>query len=285
MHVVVLGSSPWLIQQGLNESLAGRYEYLRLGHWSFSEMQEAFDLSLDEYLYFGGYPSSLRLMRDEVRWGAFVRGSLIQPNIEKDIFEERRVDKKALLKALFEVGCAHSGQIISLNKLLGQLQDAGNTVTLAHHLELLSAAGLLCGLQKYSDQPIRRRNTVPKFNALNPALISAMGDHSFAEARADRSYWGRLTESAVGAHLQNHVHTGYKLFYWRDSPHEVDFVAAKGQQLLAIEVKSGKSRGAQQGLDAFMERFPRARPLIVGTGGTPIADFLIRPPLSWFDAP
>jgi predicted AAA+ superfamily ATPase len=284
LHVVLLGSSPWQMQKGLTESLAGRYEPLPMAHWSYAEMQEAFDFSLDEYVYFGGYPGSASLIRDESRWRQYVRDSLIRPNIENDILQMTRVDKPALLKNLFELGCgAYSGQLISFTKLLGQLQDAGNTVTLAHYLDLLSQAGLLTGLQKYAGQEHRQRSSPPKLNAHNTALISALGNYSFEDAKGDRSYWGRLVESSVGAHLINNKPDDCTLYYWRESPHEVDFVLAKGQKLLAIEVKSGPSFAALKGLSDFTQKFQNAIPLIVGEGGVALQDFLSRPVETWLE--
>lgn len=283
MHVILLGSSPWLMQKGLTESLAGRYEPIRMTHWSYSEMQSAFDFSLDEYFYFGGYPGSAGLIRDERRWREYVRGALIHPNIEKDILQMTRVDKPALLKTLFELGCAYSGQIISYTKLQGQLQDAGNTVTLAHYLDLLSQAGLLTGLSKYAIQKHRQRASSPKLNALNTALISAQGGYSFTDARNDRSYWGRLVESAVGAHLCNSVPDGCLVQYWRESPDEVDFVLSNGRKLIALEVKSGMGFATPKGLKVFTEKFSTARPLIVGEGGIPLAEFMSRPAEDWLE--
>jgi predicted AAA+ superfamily ATPase len=283
MHVILLGSSPWLMQKGLTESLAGRYEPIRMTHWSYPEMQAAFDFSLDEYFYFGGYPGSAGLIRNERRWREYVRGALIHPNIEKDILQMTRVDKPALLKTLFELGCAYSGQIISYTKLQGQLQDAGNTVTLAHYLDLLSQAGLLTGLSKYAIQKHRQRASSPKLNALNTALISAQGGYSFADARNDRSYWGRLVESAVGAHLCNTIPDGCLVQYWRESPDEVDFVLSNGRKLVAIEVKSGTGFATPKGLKVFTEKFSTARPLIVGEGGIPLAEFMSRPAEDWLE--
>lgn len=283
MHVILLGSSPWLMQKGLTESLAGRYELIRMNHWSYPEMQDAFDFSLDEYLYFGGYPGSARLIREERRWREYVRGALIHPNIEKDILQMTRVDKPALLKNLFELGCAYSGQIVSYTKLLGQLQDAGNTVTLAHYLDLLSRAGLLAGLSKYAGQKHRQRASSPKLNALNTALIAAVTGYAFAEARADRSYWGRLVESAVGAHLCNTASDNCQVCYWRESPNEVDFVLTDGRRLAAIEVKSGATFAAPKGLGAFAEKFKQARQIVVGEGGIPLAELMSRPAEDWLE--
>lgn len=284
LHIVLLGSSPWLMQKGLTESLAGRYEPIRMVHWSYTEMQEAFDFSLEEYLYFGGYPGSAGLIHDESRWRRYLRNALIQPNIEHDILQMTRVDKPALLKALFELGCGtYSGQILSLTKIIGNLQDAGNAVTLSHYLDLLSHAGLLTGLQKYAGHDHRRRASPPKFNVHNTALMSALGNYGFSEAKHDRSYWGRLVESAVGSHLINTKPENSELYYWRESPHEVDFVFKKGQKLLAIEVKSGLDFSTPKGLSAFTQHFPEAQAMIVGEGGVALHDFLSRPVDSWFE--
>lgn len=284
MHVILLGSSPWLMQKGLTESLAGRYEPIRMTHWSYAEMQEAFDFSLDEYIYFGGYPGSAGLIHDERRWREYVRSALIHPNIEKDILQMTRVDKPALLKTLFELGCAYSGQMISYNKLQGQLQDAGNTVTLAHYLDLLSQAGLLTGLQKYAGQEHRQKASSPKLNALNTGLISALGGYTFDEARNDRSYWGRMVESCVGAHLCNTAPADdCKVQYWRESPDEVDFVLSNKSKLTAIEVKSGTGFAKPKGLAAFTGKYNAARQLIVGEGGVPLAEFLTRPAVDWLE--
>ena len=286
LHVVLLGSSPWLMNKGLSESLLGRYELVRMSHWSFREMQEAFDFSLEEYIYFGGYPGSAPLIRDEQRWRDYVRVSLINPNIETDILQMTRVDKPALLKALFELGCgAYSGQIIALGKLQGQLQDAGNTVTLSHYLDLLDQAGLLVGLQKYAGQVHRQRASPPKLNARNTALISALAGYSFEEARADRSYWGRLVESAVGAHLVNTAGEDCRIHYWRESPHEVDFVLTGKRGLVAVEVKSGERYAAPVGLGSFCSKFTGARPVIVGAGGIPLVEFLSHPAAYWLEPP
>ena len=284
LHVVLLGSSPWLMQRSLTESLAGRYEAIPMSHWSYVEMQEAFDFSLEEYIYFGGYPGSAPLIQNESRWRHYVRDAMIRPNIEHDILQKTRVDKPSLLNALFELGSgAYSGQILSMTKIIGNLQDAGNTVTLSHYLDLLSHAGLLTGLQKYAGHAHRRRASPPKFNVHNTALMSALGNYSFSEAKHDRSYWGRLVESAVGSHLINTKPEDSELYYWRESPHEVDFVFKKGQKLLAIEVKSGLDFSRPKGLAAFVQHFSEAQSMIVGEDGVALHDFLSRPVDSWFE--
>ncbi len=274
LHVILLGSSPWLMQKGLTESLAGRYELIRMSHWSYTEMQAAFDFSLDEFIYFGGYPGSAKLIRDEQRWQSYIRASLIQPNIEKDILQMTRVDKPALLKLMFELGSQYSGQIISYNKLVGQLQDAGNTVTLAHYLHLLTQAGLLTGLSKYAGEKHRQRSSSPKLNVLNTSLMSALNSYTFAEALADRSYWGRLVESAIGAHLYNTGIDECEVQYWREGGNEVDFILSTSNKLVAIEVKSGKSYAKPKGLNAFTDTYKKSRVIIVGEGGISIPEFL-----------
>jgi len=246
-------------------------------------MHDAFDFTLEEYLYFGGYPGSARFIRDESRWRQYVSASLIAPNIERDILMMSRVEKPALLKRLFELSCAYSGQILSYSKMLGQLQDAGNVVTLAHYLDLLSNAGLITGLHKYSGQKVRQRASSPKLNALNSALITALSGYSFAEARADKTFWGRLVESAVGAHLFNTLHSDCQLFHWRESPHEVDYVLQGGRALVAIEVKSGRVRGHVPGLSEFQDRFHSQRSLVVGQGHISLAEFLSFPARHWLD--
>jgi predicted AAA+ superfamily ATPase len=284
LHIILLGSSPWLMQKGLTESLAGRYEPIRMAHWSYIEMQAAFDFSLDEYIYFGGYPGSAHLIRDESRWRQYVRSALIHPNIEMDILQMTRVDKPALLKALFELGCgAYSGQIIAFDKLRGQLVDAGNTTTLAHYLQLLSQAGLLTGLSKFAMQPFRKRASSPKLNAHNTALISALAGYTFAEAIGDRSYWGRLVESTVGAHLINTATNDCEVGYWRESPVEVDFVLTNGRKTLAIEVKSGAKYATPKGLEVFVGKFKEARSLIIGEGGVSLPEFLSHPADYWLE--
>jgi predicted AAA+ superfamily ATPase len=284
MHVVLLGSSAWLMQQGMRESLQGRYEVLHLTHWSFAEMQRAFNVSVDEFIYFGGYPGSARLYGEGQRWRQYIRDAMIEPNIGIDILQMVRVDKPALLKNLFELGCgAYSGQIVALTKLLGELTDAGNTVTLSKYLQLLSQAELLTGLEKFAMQALRRRASPPKFNVHNTALMSALAGHDFDAARADHTHWGRLLESAVGAHLINTRQPDTQLGYWRESPLEVDFVLHGHQGLLAIEVKSGKKFAQPKGLEAFCSQYAKARPLLVGEGGVPVAEFLARPADDWIN--
>ena len=282
LHVVILGSAPLLIQSGLSESLAGRYESIHVRHWSFAEMSRAFDFDLPTYLYFGGYPGAAPFVRESDRWRGYILDALIAPNIERDLLALTRVDKPALLRRLFELGAAYSGEILSYNKMLGQLQDTGNTTTLARYLDLLSSAGLLAGLLKYSNRPHLGKSSSPKFNVLNTALMTAGSGYSFDEAQADRTYWGRIVESAVGAHLFNTATSDIRLHYWREGSLEVDFVLQWGDRAIAIEVKSGLHRGDLRGMDTFVERFRPHGSLLVGEGGVPLNEFLTAPAGHWF---
>ena len=285
LHVVLLGSAPLLVQRGMSDSLAGRYETIRLNHWSFEEMSAAFGYDLPSYLYFGGYPGSASLIRDEGRWRAYIADSLIEPNIERDILAMERVDKPALLKRLFELGASYSGQILSYNKMLGQLHDAGNTTTLARYLDLLASAGLIAGLSKFYGRAVRARASSPKLNVLNTALMAVFSGYTFEEAMADRTFWGRLVESAVGAHLFNTATPELRLHYWRENARKVDFVLQRGRKLAAFEVKSGTRRRSVSGLAAFRERFGCDASIVVGADGIPLTEFLSTPANEWFGVP
>jgi predicted AAA+ superfamily ATPase len=285
LKVVLLGSAPLLMQQGLTESLAGRFENLHVPHWSYAEMQTAFGFSLEQYLYFGGYPGAAPLVKDPQRWRRYLLDSLIETTIARDVLLMTRVDKPALLRRLFELGCRYSGQVLSYTKMLGQLQDAGNATTLAHYLELLSGAGMLTGLQKFAGQAVRQRGSSPKLQVLNTALMTAQSGLSHDEARTDREFRGRLVESAVGAHLANAAAGGEcELFYWRERSQEVDFVVRVGRAVIAIEVKSGRAPDAFPGLGAFAEAFKPKRTLLVGADGISLEEFLTRPVQHWLQA-
>jgi predicted AAA+ superfamily ATPase len=285
LKAVVLGSAPLLIAQGLTESLAGRFETLRLPHWSYAEMREAFDFTFDQYLYFGGYPGAAPLAKDPVRWARYIADSLIETSIARDVLLLTRVDKPALLRRLFELACRYSGQILSYTKMLGQLQDAGNTTTLAHYLDLLAGAGMVCGLPKYAGDAARSRGSSPKLQVLNTALMTVTAGVSPEEAQSDREFRGRLVESAVGAHLANAAVAGdCELFYWRDRGQEVDFVVKTGSRLTAIEVKSGRAPQAHAGTAAFAAAFKVKRTLLIGADGVQVEEFLQRPVTEWLAA-
>jgi len=283
LRVVALGSSPLLLQKGLTESLAGRFEAIRIPHWSFDEMRRAFKFDLDRFLVFGGYPGAAALVRDQARWAAYVRESLVDTTLNLDVLQLSRVDKPALLRRLFELACTHSGQQLSYQKMLGQLQDAGNTVTLAHYLRLLEAAGMVRGIEKYAGDMIRQRASSPKFQVLNTALTSALAGDEPRKLLASPDLRGRLVESAVGAHLANAAATGRcRLFYWRERNLEVDFVVERAGKVLAIEVKSGRRRDGLPGVGAFLKAYPKARTLLVGADGVAVEEFLLKPVEAWF---
>lgn len=274
IKVILLGSSRLLIQKGLTESLAGRFETLYLGHWSYTEMQEAFGWNIQQYVYFGGYPGSATLINDDERWKNYIKDSLIETSISKDILMLTRVDKPALLKRLFELGCLYSGQILSYTKIIGQLQDAGNTTTLANYLKLLSDCGLLGGLDKYAGDIIRKRGSSPKLQVYNNALITSQSNDTYKKATINPELWGRLVESSVGAHLINYtISERFNLYYWRDGNYEVDFILEKGDEVIGLEVKSGM-RAENAGMRVFAERFNPKKVLLVGTGGIPYDEFL-----------
>lgn len=282
LHVVLLGSAQFLMQQGLGESLAGRFELIRVPHWPFAEMQAAFGWDVERFIYFGGYPGAAVLSGDEFRWRSYVLDAIIEPTLSRDVLQLARIDKPALLRRLFVLGCNYSGQILSYQKMVGQLQDAGNTTTLAHYLTLLNSAWMLAGLDKFAGDLARSRASSPKLLVLNTALLTAQHSFDYQSARQDGEQWGRLVESAVGAYLYNALPPNMTLNYWRERNAEVDFVIQHGTRLLAVEVKSGRNRGVLAGLEAFAKLFPNVTKLVVGTGGIPLDVFLATPVQAWF---
>ena len=279
LKVVLLGSSRLLLKKGLTESLAGRFELIRMPHWSYTEMRDAFGLTLDEYIYYGGYPGPAHMIHDERRWRKYIKDSLVSPAIEKDVVMTSNIYKPALMKQLFELGCTYSAEILSLTKLMGQLQDAGNVTTLAAYLDILDQCALLTGLQKYANDEARKRASIPKYQVYNNALLTAYKGRNFEADRTDTNAWGRWVESAVGAHLLSMAdELDYEVYYWRESSrnksdNEVDFIVVRDGEITAIEVKSGR-RGMNSGLPAFVEAFHPIRSFVVGTGGVSIEYFL-----------
>lgn len=274
IKVLLLGSSRVLLEKGLSESLGGRFEEIRMTHWSYPEMKECFGMSLDEYLYYGGYPGAADLIQDPDRWEQYIQSAIIDATINKDILMNTAISKPALLKQTFELGAAYSGELLSLTKMLGSLQDAGNTVTLAGYVNLLDESGLLCGLLKYSIDSARRRSSVPKFQVYNNALKMVFNPHTFEQAIMDRKEWGRIYESGIGSYLvsQAFVHR-FEVFYWRERNDEVDFIIRKKGTVIAIEVKSNAEKSTT-GLNKFKERFHPLSAFIVGDGGLSAEDFL-----------
>lgn len=281
LKVVLLGSSRLLLKKGLTESLAGRYELIRMPHWSMREMRDAFGVTLDQYIYFGGYPGPAHMINDERRWRKYIKDSLVAPAIEKDVILTSNIYKPALMKQLFELGCSYSAEILSLTKLMGQLQDAGNVTTLAGYLGILDQCALLTALQKYAKDDARKRGSIPKYQVYNNALLTAYKGRGFTADRTDTQIWGRWVESAVGTHLLSMAdELDYDVYYWREPSRnkeekdkEVDFIIVNDGEVTAIEVKSGR-RGINSGLPAFVEAFRPKRSFVVGTGGVSLEDFL-----------
>ncbi|MEY4862605.1 MAG: hypothetical protein RLZ51_700 [Pseudomonadota bacterium] len=277
LRVVILGSAPLLIARELSESMAGRFEVTRLGHWRFSEMREAFGLSLDEFVFYGGYPGAAELIGQPRRWASYVNDALIETTLGKDVLMLAPVLKPALMHRVFDLARRYSGQILSYQKMMGQLDDAGNTTTLAHYLSLLEAAGIVCGLQKFAGQVVRQRGSSPKLQVFNTALMGAasvLAGEDLSTVRQSPERWGRFVESAVGAELlarhPEHSSLAPVIRYWNKGQQEVDFVVQQGQDLLAIEVKSGLASRPVPGLEAFLKLTPAARPIRLGTGGMPL---------------
>jgi predicted AAA+ superfamily ATPase len=284
LKIVLLGSSRLLLQQGLTESLTGRYELIPMLHWTYTEMKAAFGYSAEDYAWFGGYPGPAELVNDERRWKDYLLNSIIEPSISRDILMLTRVDKPALLRQTFELGCLYSGQQLSYNKMIGQLQDAGNTTTLANYLTLLGEAGLLQGLQKYAGSAVSTRNTSPKLQVYNTALMTALTQHSRQRIQQDAAAWGRWVENAVGMHLLNASRQQhFDLWYWRDGNYEIDFVAQKADQLVVIEVKSG-NRLKNSGLKRFEKKFGPCKKYLVGADGLSWQSFIEIDPQLLFDA-
>jgi predicted AAA+ superfamily ATPase len=282
IKLILLGSSQLLLQKGLSESLAGRFELIQMPHWSYNEMKRAFGVNEEQFVLFGSYPGAADLIGEEERWKNYILNSLIETTISKDIFQLNRVDKPALLKRLFELGCNYSGQILSYSKMLGQLQDAGNTTTLSHYLNLLDNAGLLSGIEKFYVEKMRQKASSPKFMVQNTALMTALSDNSIDYFRSTPNVWGRLVESAMGAHLLRYAKQGfYKLYYWNDSRVEVDFVLIKDSKTIALEIKSG-AKNKRTGLNVFKKRYNPYKIYMIGSSGISWEEFLTFNPVELF---
>ncbi|MBI5527792.1 MAG: ATP-binding protein [Deltaproteobacteria bacterium] len=282
LRTVILGSSSLLVQKGLNESLAGRFELIPFRHWSFAECREAFGVDLEHFVFFGGYPGAIALLLaaggDEVRWQQYVRDALIEPVLGRDILLMNPIEKPALLRQVFHLACAHPAEILAFAKMVGQLQDAGNATTVASYLDLLGSAGLVVPLSRFSGSVVRQRASSPKILILDNALTNAAVGREFDVAKADGARWGRLAENAVGAHLYNLLsHRGAALHYWRERGDEVDFVVKKGETIVGVEVKSGRAK-IGKGIQAFCKRFKGSKALVVGGDEMPLEEFLLGDP-------
>lgn len=281
VRLLILGSSALMMQEGLTESLAGRFFLHRCSHWGYQECQAAFGWSLEQWIYFGGYPGAAAFTANETNWKRYITDSLIETVLARDVLQMSKVAKPVLLRHLFALAATLPAQCVSYTKMLGQLLDAGNTTTLAHYLKLLEAAFLASGLELFSRGVQRKRGSSPKLVLWNNALVNALSTRSFTEAIADTIWWGRLVENAVGAHLCNSLNSvEYSVTYWREGDFEVDYVISRGRDVWAVEVKSGSS-GKTAGLNRFRNRYPEAKTLLVGAQGIPLVEFFSKPVGGW----
>lgn len=277
LKVILLGSPRLLSQKGLEESLEGRFETIKMGYWDWQEMHEAFGFSMDEYVYFGGFPGLAPDIQDEDRWRNLMEDSIISPILTRDILEIEEIRNPALLRQVFELACIESAKELSLTKMQGTM-NSGTVPTIKNYLDILNKSMIVQPLQNYSPSRVKEKQSVPKMQVFNNAFRNRFGTFSFDEARVDPAEWGRLVESAVGAHLANRAMTDdYELFYWRNERRqECDYVLRKGQALVAIEVKSG-SVDKTVGFEKFKERFADkvTAAFIVGPHALPLDDFFI----------
>lgn len=273
IRLLILGSSALLIHHGLTESLAGRFFLNRFTHWSWPECAEAFGWSLNDWLYFGGYPGGEIFKKDSFRWKQYITDSLIDTVISKDVLQLNPITKPALLHNLFGLAATFPSQIFSYNKMLGQLQEAGNTTTVAHYLRILGQAYLVSGLELFAKGQIRKRGSSPKFILWNNALINGLSLKDQQQSLAEPVWWGRIVENAVGAYLLNSLAgRPISITYWRKGSAEVDFVLHSGEQIVALEIKSGR-QGKTSGLQAFKKEYKNASIRIIGANGIPLEEF------------
>ena len=283
LRVVLLGSSALLVQAGLTESLTGRFFLHRCMHWGWPECRTAFGWDLDDWLYFGGYPGAAAFADDEQAWRQYVSDAMVETVLSRDVFQLSNITKPVLMRHLFGLAAQYPAQIVSYTKLMGQLQDAGNTTTLAHYLRLLESAFLVSGLEQYSAGQIRKRGSSPKLVFWNNALIHAMSGRTRRTTFGDGAWMGRIVENAIGAQLLNRLQGAeWSVTYWRDGNKEVDFVVRRGSRLWGIEIKSGRP-GKLSGMEAFRRRYPKAGAWLIGAEGIALETFFARDPATFFE--
>jgi predicted AAA+ superfamily ATPase len=269
LHLIVTGSSALMLKKG-SESLAGRFEKHELLQWSFPEMKEAFGYSLEDFVLRGGYPGTAVIKDEEARWKDYIRSSLIETVLTKDILSLSNITKPSLLRQLFSIACSHPAQIVAYTNFLGQLADAGNTTTLSDYRLLLEDAYLLKTLGKWSGSVVRSRASKPKWIISDNSLVTALSNLSLIEIYRSPLY-GRLVENAVINHINK---ISSPVYYWREKDMEVDAVIQNSGKLIAIEVKSGNRIRSRTGLNAFVKQFTKSSPLIIGTGGISVEEVL-----------
>jgi predicted AAA+ superfamily ATPase len=257
MRIVLLGSASWTIEQGLGDTLAGRFEIIRAFHWTYKECTQAFAWDFQTYLKFGGYPVPAQFIGEPERWKQFLLDSIIEPMLSKDILPLKQIAKPALFRQAFALAMSYPAQEISINKLMGQLQEGGNTTTLKNYLDLMESGYAIRLLEKYSTRPLSRKSSSPKLVPLCPALI-----HAFVPAKQvdqEPEWFGRVFENVIGAHLCQHF---LEVSYWREGNSEVDYVVDWEGRLIAIEIKSGRKKSSK-GLNEFKSRFPKAESVLM----------------------
>jgi uncharacterized protein len=258
LHVVVSGSSSLHIGKGARETMAGRYERLQLLHWSAAEIAERFGVTaskaVEQTVQYGSYPGAVSLLSDLTRWREYVRQSIMEPAVGRDLMMLETIRKPALLRQVFALCTGHPAEIISLQKLCGQLTDKGSLETVAHYLHVLEEAYLVAAVPKYSEKALRQRAAPPKLIVLNNAFLGATSNRLPPQPDAEPERWGRWVENACLAHAWN---AGQQVCYWRAEPYEVDMVLDGSWGRWAIEVKSGPY--ALNDLDGLLEFCRRNR--------------------------
>jgi len=275
LKVILLGSSRVLLQKGLNESLEGRFEPLKMGYWEWSEMRDAFGFTMQQYIYFGGFPGLALDIHDEDRWRGLMEDTVITPILSRDILEIEEIRNPALLRQVFELASIESARELSLTKMQGTM-NSGTVPTIKNYLNVLDQTMTVKPMQKYAPSVIKEKNSIPKMQIYNSAFRNCYGRFTFEEAVTNPSEWGRQVESAVGAHLANRSQLDtFELLYWRNNnKKECDYVLKKGQSLVAIEVKSS-SADDTSGFEEFKNLFSKqiTAAFIVGPEGLPLEDF------------
>lgn len=269
LRVILTGSSALLVEKGLRESLAGRFELIRAEHWNFSEAKNILELSREQFIEFGCYPGSVRFLDDIPRWAAYVRDSIVEPAIGRDLLLLHPVENPALLRQLFGLATTLPAQIVSLQKLLGALQAPGTLPTLQSYLHLLGQAFLVTGIQKYSPAPFRARKSIPKLIVHDNALLRAF--ERPVETQLSPKRRGQYFENLIGARF---LESGWDTFYWKERDLEVDFVVfGPNGEKWAIEVKTVKTNSKDlKGLHEFCRRHPNFEPRLVSLIGQKIED-------------
>lgn len=280
-RIVISGSSALLVSKGMRESMAGRFELIRFPHWGLAEERAAFAVDIETHVALGGYPRRREFLPDTGRFLDYVRDSIIESVLSKDLLLLNPVDKPVLLRRLFEFACHHPAEVVSLQKMLGQLTDKGNVTTIAHYLDLLAAAFLVTPIQKYSPEILRIRSSSPKLIVMAQALLAAVQDKKPDALARDREQYGRWVENAVGAHL---LRSGLEVFYWRDRDREIDFVARKGRAVMAVEVSVSPKKHTPDSLKRLARKIGIARSVVVGPQGVALESFLLRDPVEWLEA-